>query len=209
MTPEELAKRHPRLYHITEPGAWQSIQKHGLLSTSSLLDLFEIAGARRKALETERRPASVLLEHPTHGQVILNDNVPLTEKALKSCLDDNLSPSDWLLLLNARVFFWSSREALDRHLAARLNRTRQRQVLVVDTLSLAKAHASRIDLSPINTGSTIRKPARRGLTTFTPMLKYPFNEWSKLRGGRDHILEVTVKDHVLDITQHTLDILLR
>ena len=29
MTPEELAIRHPQLYHVTEPGAWLNIMFSG------------------------------------------------------------------------------------------------------------------------------------------------------------------------------------
>ena len=206
MIPEELAERHPRLYHVTEPGAWLSIKKHGLLSTSHLLEMFEVKGEKRTLIETKPRPSTVLLEHPHHAKVIINDNTPLHEKALANCLDDNLTPADWLRILNARVFFWSSLEGLNRLLGARLNRGREREVLIVDTLSLAKAHAERIELCPINSGVSMRKAARRGHSTFTPMLKHSYTDWSKLRGRRDHILEVTVLKHVLDIAQHTLEV---
>jgi hypothetical protein len=80
-------------------------------------------------------------------------------------------------------------------------------VIVVDTLSLAKAHAARIELCAINSGATLRKAARRGLGTFTPMLQYTFDDWSKLRGRRDQVLEVTVRDYVTDIAQHTIEVL--
>lgn len=207
MTPEELAERHPRLYHVTEPGAWSSIKRNGLLSTSRLLDLFEIENAQREILETKRRPAAVQIQHHHYGNAILNDNAPLSEEALKKCLDDHLAPADWLRILNARVFFWTNEESLNRHLGARLNRTRSREVMIVDTLSLAKAHAECIELSPINSGVTFRKAARRGMHTFTPMLKYSYSQWSKIRGRRDKIQEVTVLDQVRDIAVHVIDVI--
>jgi hypothetical protein len=206
MTPEELAERHPKLYHITEPGASLSIKRHGLLSTTRLLKLYEVETTQREQLETKRRPLAVEIQHPHHGSIVLNDNAPLSEVALQKCLDDDLSPADWLKLLNARVFFWPDEKSLNLHLSARLNRTRSREVFVVDTLSLVKAHVERIELSPINSGVTFRKAARRGLTTFTPLLKHSYSEWSKLRGSRDKIHEVTVLDHVEDIAEHIIDI---
>jgi hypothetical protein len=208
MTPQELAERYPRLYHVTEPGAWESIKKRGLQSTKRLLDLFEVKGHQRKEIEEKRRPSTVQLEHPIHGTVIINDNVPLSEKALFNCLDDGLSPSDWLRILNERVFFWASKEGLDRLLGARLNRGRAREVIVVDTLSLVKAYVNHVELCPINSGATLRKAARRGLKTFSPLSQYTFNEWSKLRGRRDQIHEITVKDQVNDIAKYTIEVLL-
>lgn len=206
MTPEELAIRHPHLYHVTEPGAWLNIKQHGLLSTSRLLDLFEIDKGSREEIEEKRRPSSMTLEHPSYGRAILNDNLPLSEKALIKCLDNDLTPTDWLRILNSRVFFWASKEGLSRFLNARHNCNRAREVLVIDTLSLARAHAECVELCPINSGSTIRKAARRGLNTFTPLLWHSFNEWRHLRGQCDKILEVVVKDHVVDIAQHTLEV---
>lgn len=207
MKPSELAERHPRLYHLTEPGAWENIKKNGLLSTSYILDLFEIEGLDREKIEANRRPSAVQLDHFYYGHVVINDNIPLIEKALVNCLDDGLMPSDWFRILNARVFFWPSLEDLNRLLSARLNRTRQRDVIVVDTFSLAKAHAKRIELSPINSGATLRKAARRGLYTFTPLLKYSFSDWRKLRGRHDQIREVVVQNHVIDIANHTIEVL--
>lgn len=207
MTPQELAERHPKMYHITEPGAWSSIKRHGLLSTSRLLDLFEIESSQRELLETRRRAIEVPLHHSGYGNIILNDQKPLNEEALKNCLDDNLKPEEWLKLLNNRVFFWPSEENLDRHLNARLNRTRPREIIVIDTLSLAKVHAENIEICPINSGVTFRKAARRGKNTFTPLLKYSYAEWSKMRGQRDKIQEITILHQILDITDHVIDVI--
>ncbi len=207
MTPEELATRHPYLYHVTEPGAWKNIKQNGLLSTTRLLDLFEIDKEKRIIIETKRRPSSLVIEHSRYGKAIINDNLPLNEKSLAKCLDHGLTPADWLRILNSRVFFWASQDGLDRLLGARLNRDRVRVVLVVDTLSLAKAYADHIELCPINSGATIRKAARRGLNTFSPLGQYSFNEWSRLRGQRDNIREITVRDAVPDIANHILDVL--
>lgn len=199
MTPEELASRHPKLYHVTSPGAWKAIARHGLWSTAKLVELFE---DRRAELTTARRPTEVRLEHPAHGTAILNDNLPLRERALASCLDDGLSPRDWVRMLNERVFFWADTSGLDSLLGARMNRGRQRDVLVFDTLRLVQAHAQRVEITPINSGSTLRKPARRGLTTFTPILSVGYGEWQRQRGMRDRIREVIVRGGIPDIERY-------
>lgn len=206
MTPEDLSARHPRLFHVTEPDAWPSVRRLGLLSTSRLLDLFELPGGQRTALETRRRPAAVPISHPRHGTAILNDNLPLTERGLASCLDDGLAPADWLKMLNDRVFFWADADGLDRLLAARANRGRTRAVLVVDTLGLARAHADRMELCPINSGATLRRPARRGLSTFSPLAAHSYEHWRRLRGRLDRIREVVVRGGVPDIDRHVVEV---
>jgi hypothetical protein len=69
LTPGYITERWPRLYHMAEAGSWPSIERHGLLSTTALLDLFEISGPRREAIESARRPESVKITHPLHGEV--------------------------------------------------------------------------------------------------------------------------------------------
>jgi hypothetical protein len=156
-------------------------------------------------LTTQRRPTEVHLRHPTHGSAILNDNLPLNHQALASCLDDGLTPTDWLRLLNDRVFFWAGPNGVNRLLNAKMNRSRPRAVLVFDTIGLARTYAEQIDLSPINSGSTIRKPARRGLTTFTPLLAKSYNEWQRQRAQNDRILEVVVRGGIPDIARYLVD----
>lgn len=204
MTPIDLASRYPHLFHITTPGAWESIRKHGLLSTSRILDLFEVENSYRYVLESKRREKEVPLYHSQHGSLILNDHQPLSESALLKCLDDGLLPENWLNILNARVFFWPTEEHLQQHLNARFNRNRSREIIVIDAFKLAKDYAANMELSPINSGSTIRKPARRSLKTFTPLLQYPFEEWRKLRGQQDNIREVTVRGAILNIEKYVI-----
>jgi hypothetical protein len=206
MTPEELATRHPRLYHITEAAAWPSIAERGLLTTRRLVEQFETDPERRADLATRRRPQPVALTHPVHGRVVLNDQGPLNEKALCSCLDDGLAPADWIAMLNDRAFFWADRESLERHLASWRKHGRPCVVLVVETLSLAHAHAERVELCPINSGNTMRRPARRGLGTFTPLGALGFEAWRRQRGQLDQIREVVVRDGVADIRQHVREV---
>lgn len=205
MTPEDVAALHPRLFHVTTPGALPSILRHGLLPTAALLDLFDVPPPDRPAIEAERRPGSVTLHHPLHGTATITDNLPLSVRALAACLDDGLQPADWLRLLNARVFLWADRGGLDRLLNARLNRTRARDVLVFDTLGLARACTGRVEISAINSGATIRRPARRGLATFTPLERHPYATWRRLRDQHDRILEVTVVGGIPDPAPHLVD----
>ncbi len=202
LSPEDLAAKHPRLYHVTDPDALPGILRHGLLPASDLLTLFEVPGADRRPIERRRRPASVSLTHPLHGNAVITDNLPLSEAALAACLDDGLTPGDWLAILNSRVFFWADEESLARLLGARLNRDRERSVLVLDTLGVAERHGRRMELSAINTGSTIRRPARRGLSTFTPLHRHDYETWRRLRGGLDRIREVTVVGGVDRVSDH-------
>jgi hypothetical protein len=198
VSPEDLASVHPRLYHITRPDAIPSILSHGLLSTSRLLALYRVPRTERRIYESRRRPSSVRLCHPVYGDATLTDNRPLSEAALAACLDDGLSSADWLRMLNGRVFFWVDARCVRSHMRASARRGERRIVLVFDTRGLVGSCFGRVELTAINTGSTMRRPARRGLATFTPVGRHAYREWQGLRGRRDRVKELTVRDGVAD-----------
>lgn len=205
MTTDELASLHPRLFHVTAPGAWASMERQGLLSTAALLRLFDVDPAEVDRLVGQRRPQEVALNHPEHGMAVLCDNRPLSEKKLARCLDDGLAPADWFRMLADRVFFWAAEADLASLLGARGNRGRPRDVLVFDTRTLVAAHLDVVEISPINSGATIHVPARRGLATFTPLASVRYREWRRVRGQRDRIREVVVRGAVRDAARHLIE----
>jgi len=202
VSPKELASLHPRLYHITRPHALNNIKTHGLLSTAELLNLFEVSSEQRKFLGSTRRPNNVVIDHPTYGRATLTDNTPLSDTALLKCLDDGLRPPDWMRMLNERVFFWVDEKNLESHFAASIRDGNERVVMAFDTLSLVGSCYRQVELAAINTGSTIRRPARRGIKTFAPAHLYTYPEWQQLRGGKDRIKELTVRGGVRNIDTH-------
>jgi hypothetical protein len=200
--PEEIAAKHPRLYHVTRPDAVESIRCHGLLSTACLLALFGVPKIQRELIESTRRPRSLKISHSVYGTVRISDNAPLGEDALAACLDDGLSTADWMRMLNQRVFFWVDEKTLDSHLRASTRRGEECLVLVFDTYSVVSRYYHRVELAAINTGSTMRHPARRGLSTFSPAYRYTYGEWRRLRGGHDRIKELTVLNGIHDVDTH-------
>ncbi len=78
---------------------------------------------------------------------------------------------------------------------------KRKTVITVDTVRLLKSYGARAELSPINSGATKPYPHRRGLQTFLPLHKYPFDEWNRKRKGIDPIVELAVKNGVPDIRE--------
>lgn len=182
MTPQEFVARHPALYHMAEQGSWESIREHGLLSTSALLDLFEITGPERYAVESAHRPASVQISHPRYGVAVVRDQKPMSETKLRSCLI-GMEPQEWYELLNRKVFFWPTVERLVGLLSARAYRNRPHVVIEVDTSILLEQMLNRTTLSRINSGSTVYVPVSRGRETFVPLSEYPQDWWRNRRLG--------------------------
>lgn len=195
MDTAELIDTYPRLYHMAHAGAWPGIQKHGLLSTSALLDLFEINGAQRARIEAARRPDSVTIEHPVHGTAVIRDNIPLSEAKLRACLVD-MTPQAWYRHLNARVFFWLTPHRVQTLLGARAYRHQRHTVITLDTAGLLARHRDAVTLSAINSGSTAYNARPRGRQTFRRIDEYPFAERRRLRGASEAIAELAV-DHAV------------
>src|SRR3989337_250524 len=105
MDPKLLIETFPRLYHMADKNAWPSIQRHGLLSTTALLDLFGVNGVQRTALESKHRPECVNIHHPKHGAAVIRDQKPMSDKGLARCLN-GITPKEWYEILNRRTFFW-------------------------------------------------------------------------------------------------------
>lgn len=205
LTLEYIAERWPRLYHMAEAGTWPSIQQHGLLSTSALLDLFEIAGPERDQIEAERRPESIPIHHPVHGTAWVRDNKPTIESVLQRTLV-GMSVPDWYRTLNHRVFFWLTEDRLNRLRAAPPYRDRKHDIIILDTGSLLTSLSEIVELSPINSGAT--HPAAnysRGIGTFRRISDYQWKE-RLLLSRREPIVELTVPYSVQDPSSFLVEV---
>lgn len=190
VSPEELWKTYPRLYHMAWEGSWQTIKCHGLLSTSALLDLYEIDGQERERIEAQHRSAPVPLAHPTLPTVVIRDQHPMSHKALQRCLTGGLRPADWYRTLNAKVFFWLTEERLNRMITSPPYARLAHVVLTLDTEALVREHWDRVWLSPINSGCTVPYAHPRGRDTFRRPDQYPWH--ARKSRGRDRVVELTV-----------------
>lgn len=197
----ELLRDCPVLFHMAERGAWPSIRRHGLLSTSALLDLYGVTGARREALERQRRPEGVRLARPGLEGAVVRDQKPMDDAGLRRCLRDGLSPGEWYGLLNARVFFWLTRARLLRLLNARPYRAVAHEVLELDAAPLVAAYRDQVTLSAINSGATRPFGVPRGRETLLPLRDYPYAAWRRTRPVGERAVELAVLGGVPDVVR--------
>lgn len=202
MNPEDIITHYPRLYHMANRGSWPGIREHGLLSTHSLIDLYEVDEPLRTEILRQRRPASVELHHSVLQPAVVRDQIPLQVTSLERCLTD-MTLEQWLDTLNSRVFFWLDEPHLETLLSAKAYRDDAHDVLTVDTAALIRRDAEKIRLSPINSGSTIYNARPRGSSTFLPIEEYPFDEQRKKR-GKNAIIELAVEGGVQNIEEVAL-----
>lgn len=198
MTVDEFCEKHPLLFHMATVNALPQIEKHGLLSTEAILDLLGINGHERTRLIAQRRPETVVLEDSRHGVFILRDQIPMRDSALERCLVDMTIPA-WYRLLNGRTFMWATRKRVETLLAARAYRKTDHLVLTIDTRRLVEDHDSDLELSPINSGSTLYNPPARGRHTFSRLSQF------EAVNGRKAVAEVTVKGKIPKMREYIVD----
>lgn len=206
MTADDLAGASPRLYHMAHEESWPSVRDRGLLSTSALLDLFHVAGAEREAIEAAHRPESVTLTHPKHGKAVVRDQKPMSDSGLERCLGDGLTPADWYVQLNQRVFFWATRDRLLTMVGARAYRTQRQIVLTIATEPFAAKHEDCIEVAVMNTGCTVPIPWPRGLDTFVSLAEFDYEASRKKRGRQRALAEIVVDHSVPDIADYLLTV---
>lgn len=171
MTPEDFARKYPLLYHMSELNSWVSIQEHGLLSTTALLDLFEIGCAERRSIESEWRQSSIPISHPICGNAVIRDQKPMPPAQLAPILV-NMTTREWYEFLNRKTFFWTDWKRLSNLLNANAYRNRAHCVLTVETSALLARHGDQVSLCAINSGF-VYHGGRRGRETFKPIANYP------------------------------------
>lgn len=197
-----------RAYHLTDADNWPSIERFGLLSTRELLALAGLPEEECERLGRRHRPAKAMLA----PGITITDQRPMPSAALRRCLAEGASPESWYALLNSRVFFWFDPNSLDRQ--RRAGGAPSQVVMVMDVGKLLAKYANRISLAPINTGAAMRKPARRGPSTFVPYASWVASGWEteaqalgmRPRPRSHKPAEMTVDVAVPDALECTVDV---
>jgi hypothetical protein len=124
-------------------------------------------------------------------------------KFLNDCMNDGVSPQDYLDALNGRVFLWLRLSRLTRLLNARLYRQSRHTVLHVGTAGLVSAYPGRVQLAPYNTGSMhVPNAPWRGPDIFTDLADYPYEQWLAKRGrSGEPVVELTISYAIPDIAR--------
>ncbi|MFV2017308.1 DUF7002 family protein [Micromonospora sp. LOL_023] len=94
MNVEELVERHPQVFHTTSATAWPSVQRHGLLSTQRLIELFGLDAAERGRLLGAPHTHSAVLRAPGLPPAVIRDQKPMKFPAEK--IDPSSSPAEYL-----------------------------------------------------------------------------------------------------------------
>jgi hypothetical protein len=202
MLTADLTRLYPELYHMAAADSWPSIARHGLLCTRDLVDAWQVESpATRAALLEQRRPQSMVVEHPEFGAATIRDHGPLNTASLADALD-GMTVEQWFAVLNERVFFFLQRKRLDALLGA--YKREPQIVITLNTASLIAAYESRIELCKFNSGFAQphnKKPRNRA--SFLPIAEYPHPQRTVANPRGVDVAELTVLGSV-DVLPHVI-----
>src|SRR5581483_1314483 len=200
MDTDLFVRTYPVLYHMAHHEALPSILRHGLLSTSALLDLFEISGSRRDVIESRMRRQSILIEHPKHGKAVICDQKPImNDRRLEESLRGTATASQFHRLLNSKVFFWLAPDRLAGLRGAVAYRNEPQLVFYIDTKRLVNEYGGQVMLCPMNSGSCKPFAHPRSPGMFQRIADYDFEYWRQKKGGAHKaVVECTVDRMIPD-----------
>lgn len=194
MTPDQLIKHYPRLYHMAWAGSWKNIRKRGLLSTKALVSESEMSTEEKeKFLTTHRWDIVNCAKIPG---VTIRDQKPMSDDTVRAALDGG-DPREWYRLLNSMVFFWATKERLKTMMRAPTYKCMRHDLLVVDTARLIESCRDDIRISHMNSGAT-KPPNKRCFDLFKTLEEFPFDSRRKY-GIKKAIAEICVRDRVENI----------
>lgn len=203
MNVEKLIELYPRVYHMAERGAWDSIRAHGLMSTTAVLDHLKVQGDDRARFESEHRDQKMDVRAGHPSNIVLRDQKPMPEGRLIQALTDGTTPQQWYELINEKVFFWVEEERLHRLLGARDYRNLEHDVLTLNSSELVQAYADKIWLCHMNSGNTWPIPHRRGIEVFRRIPDYPVKTSGRPAKA---VVELVVDYAVPNIADYVLEV---
>jgi hypothetical protein len=199
----KLIELYPRVYHMAECGAWDSIRTRGLMSATAVLDHLGVGDGERGRFESEHRSEKMDVRAGHPSNIVLRDQKPMPEGRLVRALTDGTTPQQWYELINHKVFFWAEEARLHRLLGARAYRRLEHDVLTLDSATFIPAYAESIWLCHMNSGTTWPKPHLRGRDVFCRVPYYPVTRTGK---PVKKVVELVVDYAVPDIANFVLEV---
>jgi hypothetical protein len=189
-------------YHLVDIRNFESIQEHGLLSATKLIEMSANVSPK---LNREHRAIG---QHLDIGAYI-RDQRPMPPSLLSRCLQSHMQPGDWYELLNSKIFFWLDLERLNRHRNA--YRLQEQIVLAVDAREMLSNYGAVAAVSPINTGNAMRAAAKRDRSTFVPYESWVVDAWKseiipsmRTRPSGHRPAELTIANAIPDIKNYVI-----
>jgi hypothetical protein len=173
MTPEQFLNRCKVICHVGPIGVWEKVTEHGFRTAEQLILEADLTEEERQTLLTTPRRESVRLS--VRGEpVSLRDQGQLfARKDLKSILGEGPEASDWIHLLNQRVYFFTDETSMRKFLDKYLSIDGAQDVIWLSPLKLVEVAGLRLELTSQNTAAIARQSGTQKTTdAFAPLWRF-------------------------------------
>jgi hypothetical protein len=191
MTPDQFLDRCKFVCHVGPVGVWEQIAKHGFRTAEQLILGSDLSEEEQQELLSTPRRESIHL-NVDGDEVLLRDQGPLfARKDLASILGDGLAVSDWVRLLNRRVFFFTDQLSMQKLRDKYAELEGAQEVIWLSPLRVIRMEEVSLELTSQNSGAIARRSGTQKMAdTFVPFSSFP-NRRPK---------ELTMVDGLTDIT---------
>ena len=173
MTPEQFLNRCKVICHVGPVGVWEHISKYGFRTAEQLILEADLNEEERQELLSTPRRESVRLR--VRGEdVTIRDQGPLfARKDLKSSPDSGLDISEWIHLLNQRVYFFTDETSMQKLMDKYLQVDGAQDVIWLSPLKVLEATGLNLELTSQNTGAIARRTGvQKTADTFAPLWRF-------------------------------------
>ena len=178
------------MWHVAPAGAWEAISAGGLQTAQQLIDAADLDDAAKAELSTTPRAEAVRFS-VDGTDVMLRDQEPLLRADLTDRLEPGTSVSDWVRLLNKRVYLFTDKALMRKMVDKYVERDGAQEVLSFSPLRLLEAARLQIELSAQNSGAAARRTdPYKGRDSFLSITRFPNRKPA----------EVTIVDGLTDLS---------
>ena len=176
VSPDQFLQRCPTLWHVGPIGSWEGIKRLGFRTAEQLIRSADLEEQERTALLSEPRAHKVTLRVDGHTVVLRDQETLLRRKDPATLMGHGLSVSDWIQILNKRVYLFNDRTSMDKVLSKYIRLDGAQEVITFSPRKLLDTCRYRIELSSQNTGAIARIAGpQKQLDTFLPVGQFPDN----------------------------------
>jgi hypothetical protein len=174
MTPDQFLDRCKFVCHVGPVGVWEQIAKHGFRTAEQLILGSDLSEEEQQQLLSTPRRESIRLR-VDGDEVLLRDQGPLfARKDLASILGDGLDVSDWVRLLNRRVFFFTDQLSMQKLRDKYAELEGAQEVIWLSPLRVIRMEEVSLELTSQNSGAIARRSGTQKLAdTFVPFSSFP------------------------------------
>jgi len=174
MTPDQFLERCKFVCHVGPVGVWEQIAKHGFRTAEQLILGSDLSDEEQQRLLSTPRQESIRLR-VEGDEVLLRDQGPLfARKDLTSILGEGLDVSDWVRLLNQRVFFFTDQLSMQKFRDKHVETDGAQEVIWLSPLRVIRLEEMRLELTSQNSSAIARRSGTQKLAdTFVPFASFP------------------------------------